>query len=287
MSLFLPLSSADQYHAKPMAISSITSPSGVHSTSTGGEIVYKNNNSPLNVRPSPSSSSTHSDTVSPPPTSSKSESSSPQSRSFSNCSASSSTSSFSSSPTNSNSSSSKHGISGSNSALPPPPTVSYYHHPYRHCSASSSRVASNEVDNAISAASAPLSLHERRLRNKTASAKYRAKKNQQHGEMRAMISSLTKENELLLRQLDHVQHENGHLKATCDRLRGKIMAQKMLKQYFVETEQQQQYQQQHPGSSNTVPGASTTANNNCFTHYHTTSAIGHNNKFPEIEERGD
>ncbi|KAI7894118.1 uncharacterized protein EV154DRAFT_394053, partial [Mucor mucedo] len=83
------------------------------------------------------------------------------------------------------------------------------------------------------------SLHERRLRNKTASAKYRAKKNQQHGEMRSMIASLTKENELLLRQLDHVQHENGHLKTTCDRLRGKIMAQKMLKQYLVEAEHQQ------------------------------------------------
>ncbi|KAI8646626.1 hypothetical protein BD408DRAFT_319639, partial [Parasitella parasitica] len=63
-----------------------------------------------------------------------------------------------------------------------------------------------------------LSIHERRLRNKTASAKYRAKKNQQYGEMRSMISSLTKENELLLRQLDHIQHENSHLKATCDRL---------------------------------------------------------------------
>ncbi|KAI8047727.1 uncharacterized protein B0P05DRAFT_447866, partial [Gilbertella persicaria] len=84
------------------------------------------------------------------------------------------------------------------------------------------------------------SLDERRLRNKTASAKYRAKKNQQHGEMRATISNLTKENELLMRQLEHTQLENNHLKATCDRLRGRIMAQKILKQYLVESEQQQQ-----------------------------------------------
>lgn len=56
--------------------------------------------------------------------------------------------------------------------------------------------------------------------------------------MRAMISSLTKENELLIRQLNHIQHENNHLKSTCDKLRGKLMAQKMLKQYLVESEQQ-------------------------------------------------
>lgn len=85
--------------------------------------------------------------------------------------------------------------------------------------------------------SASLTLQERRLRNKTASAKYRAKKNQQHCEMRAMISTLTKENELLIRQLEHMKHENNHLKATCDKLRGKMIAQKMLKQYLVENEQ--------------------------------------------------
>jgi hypothetical protein len=84
--------------------------------------------------------------------------------------------------------------------------------------------------------SGSISLQERRLRNKTASAKYRAKKNQQHGEMRSMIASLSKENELLMRQLDHIQKENNHLKATCDKLRGKMIAQKMLKQYLVESE---------------------------------------------------
>lgn len=76
---------------------------------------------------------------------------------------------------------------------------------------------------------APLSLQERRQRNKAASAKYRAKKNQQNGEMRSHILALSKENDLLQRQLDHVRGENNRLKATCDRLRGKMLAEKMLK----------------------------------------------------------
>ncbi|KAI9318688.1 hypothetical protein BX666DRAFT_1836446, partial [Dichotomocladium elegans] len=63
-----------------------------------------------------------------------------------------------------------------------------------------------------------LSLQERRQRNKAASAKYRAKKNQQHSEMRALISTLTKENEILSRQFEHLRRENIRLKATCDRL---------------------------------------------------------------------
>ncbi|KAG0162658.1 hypothetical protein DFQ28_000925 [Apophysomyces sp. BC1034] len=83
--------------------------------------------------------------------------------------------------------------------------------------------------NANVAPTSPLSLQERRQRNKAASAKYRAKKNQQHGEMRTMIGSLTKENELLQRQLDQIRRENSRLKTTCDRLRGKMMAEKMLK----------------------------------------------------------
>ncbi|KAI9497832.1 hypothetical protein BDB00DRAFT_752706, partial [Zychaea mexicana] len=76
---------------------------------------------------------------------------------------------------------------------------------------------------------ATLSLQERRQRNKAASAKYRAKKNQQHGQMRSTIGSLTRDNELLQRQLEHVRQENNQLKATCDQLRGKMMAEKMLK----------------------------------------------------------
>lgn len=47
--------------------------------------------------------------------------------------------------------------------------------------------------------------------------------------MRMLISSLTKENDLLQRQLDHVRRDNDKLKATCDKLRGKMMAEKMLK----------------------------------------------------------
>jgi hypothetical protein len=78
----------------------------------------------------------------------------------------------------------------------------------------------------------PLSQHERRQRNKVASAKYRAKKSQQYGEMRSLISSLTKENELLKRQLNHVKRENGRLKGSCDRLRGKLVAEKMLKKFL-------------------------------------------------------
>ncbi|KAI8096852.1 uncharacterized protein BX664DRAFT_253031, partial [Halteromyces radiatus] len=70
-----------------------------------------------------------------------------------------------------------------------------------------------------------LSLQERRQRNKTASAKYRAKKNQQHHDMRSMIHSLTKENDVLLRQLEQVKMENQQLKSTCDKLRSKMMAE--------------------------------------------------------------
>ncbi|KAI9245730.1 hypothetical protein EDC94DRAFT_628156 [Helicostylum pulchrum] len=241
MSLFLPLTT-DQYHAKPMAISSITSPVGVLRPGTA-----YTTNSPVAGSPSPSAS--NQSNTPPPPTSSKSGSSSPPSRTFSNYSRS-STSSFSSSPNVL-----KHKL------IKQAQTPTYYH-PYCNTAGTES-----ETENAPGS----LSLYERRLRNKTASAKYRAKKNQQYGEMRSMISSLTKENELLLRQLDHVQHENGHLKATCDRLRGKIMAQKMLKQYL-DTEQ--------PVTN------STSIDNNCFLHYHTVSSINHR-KYPEINDKRD
>ncbi|KAG0917422.1 hypothetical protein G6F33_001516 [Rhizopus arrhizus] len=73
------------------------------------------------------------------------------------------------------------------------------------------------------------SLRERRQRNKAASAKYRAKKNRQYGEMRSIISSLTKENDLLQNQLENAQQENRRLKTTYDKLRGKVVAEKMLK----------------------------------------------------------
>lgn len=48
--------------------------------------------------------------------------------------------------------------------------------------------------------------------------------------MRSLISSLTKENEFLSRQLEHMRRENSRLKVTCDRLRGKKVAAKILKQ---------------------------------------------------------
>jgi predicted RNase H-like nuclease (RuvC/YqgF family) len=77
--------------------------------------------------------------------------------------------------------------------------------------------------------SPPLSLQERRQRNKAASAKYRQKKNQQHGDMRNIISHLTEDNALLSRKVDELRRENEMMRATCDQLRGRIVASKMLK----------------------------------------------------------
>jgi len=77
-----------------------------------------------------------------------------------------------------------------------------------------------------------LTLQERRLRNKAASAKYRQKKNQQQNEMRLMIGRLSEQNAVLERQLQEVRHENERLKATTDRLRGKMVAKKMLKKWI-------------------------------------------------------
>ncbi|CEG63290.1 hypothetical protein RMATCC62417_00459 [Rhizopus microsporus] len=77
-----------------------------------------------------------------------------------------------------------------------------------------------------------VTLHERRLRNKTASAKYRAKKNRQYNEMRVTVHRLTKENELLLHQVNILHKENRQLKITLDKFRGRMIAQKMLKQYL-------------------------------------------------------
>ena len=98
------------------------------------------------------------------------------------------------------------------------------YHPYLHNSKPTALPTSPSLS-----ITTPLSLQERRERNKAASAKYRAKKNLQHGEMKSVIASLTRENELLQRQLEHIKQENNQLKATCDRIRGKMMAEKMLK----------------------------------------------------------
>ncbi|SAM09396.1 hypothetical protein [Absidia glauca] len=93
---------------------------------------------------------------------------------------------------------------------------------------SSSHPGSSGDENSAST-TGPLSLQERRIRNKTASAKYRAKKNQQYYEMRSMILSLTKENDVLSRQFEQMKSENRHLKSECDKLRSKMIATRMLK----------------------------------------------------------
>ncbi|CAO3689166.1 unnamed protein product [Rhizopus stolonifer] len=83
-----------------------------------------------------------------------------------------------------------------------------------------------------------LSQDERRQRNKTASAKYRAKKNKQQCEMRTKISLYTKENNLLQCQLGNARQENDRLKKACDKLRGKVLAEKMLKKLLNDTTKQ-------------------------------------------------
>ncbi|KAK4509546.1 uncharacterized protein ATC70_007898 [Mucor velutinosus] len=306
MSLFMPLTT-DQYHAKPMAISSITSPisrsredvssaatasaTAADTTATAGPDYNDVNSSPPLTCGSPSISSSQSDTITPPTagsSSSKSGSSSPPSRTFSNYSSSSNYSSPGSpNQSNSNLLLTKNTRSNSTSLPQPPIVANSFYHPYHYSGSSNSSSSNNNTTQP------PLSIHERRLRNKTASAKYRAKKNQQHGEMRAMISTLTKENELLLRQLDHIQHENSHLKATCDRLRGKIMAQKMLKQYLVENEQHQQQQQQHHHRQQQQMSMDQGHQQppNCFVQYHNAAPIvSSNSKYPEMNKekrRGD
>lgn len=90
----------------------------------------------------------------------------------------------------------------------------------------------------------PLTLQERRLRNKAASAKYRQKKNQQQNEMRSMIGRLSEQNAVLERQLQELRLENDRLKATTDRLRGKMVAKKMLKKWIGRQSDNGQLQQQ-------------------------------------------
>ncbi|KAG1048371.1 hypothetical protein G6F43_009231 [Rhizopus delemar] len=79
---------------------------------------------------------------------------------------------------------------------------------------------------------APLTLEERRLRNKAASAKYRQKKNQQQNEMKQMISKLSEQHAVLERQLQELRSENERLKVTSDKLRGKMVARKMLRKWI-------------------------------------------------------
>ncbi|OAD78899.1 basic-leucine zipper transcription factor [Phycomyces blakesleeanus NRRL 1555(-)] len=94
------------------------------------------------------------------------------------------------------------------------------------------RSSISSISTDLSSVAPILTLQERRLRNKTASAKYRQKKNQQQNEMRQMIGCLSEQNAVLERQLQELRTENERLKAITDRLRGKIVAKKMLKQWM-------------------------------------------------------
>lgn len=67
-----------------------------------------------------------------------------------------------------------------------------------------------------------------------------------------MIHSLTKENDVLLRQLEQVKSENRQLKYVCDKLRSKMMAEKMLKKML-----QQQQTKNHASQPISNPDVST------------------------------
>ncbi|KAG9323712.1 hypothetical protein KVV02_006435 [Mortierella alpina] len=95
---------------------------------------------------------------------------------------------------------------------------------------SSSGAASATSPSATTTASGlPLSATDRRERNKAASAKYRAKKHYQSGEMRQQINVLQDQNNVLTRQLDESRTENASLKHLVEKLRGRLVAEKVLK----------------------------------------------------------
>ncbi|KAF9120387.1 hypothetical protein BGW39_011463 [Mortierella sp. 14UC] len=99
---------------------------------------------------------------------------------------------------------------------------------------SSSSSSTSHVANALGAdtgdaGQAPLSTHDRRERNKAASAKYRAKKHHQSGEMRQQITVLQDQNNVLARQLQETRTENASLKNTIEKLRGRLVAEKVLR----------------------------------------------------------
>ncbi|KAF9919971.1 hypothetical protein FBU30_010301 [Linnemannia zychae] len=74
-----------------------------------------------------------------------------------------------------------------------------------------------------------LSTQDRRERNKAASAKYRAKKHHQSGEMRQQITLLQDQNNVLTRQLEESRTENASLKNMIEKLRGRLVAEKVLR----------------------------------------------------------
>lgn len=116
---------------------------------------------------------------------------------------------------------------------PSSPTTSYY-------SQQEERQQMDQTSPPPHTTSTTTTLKERRQRNKAASAKYRQKKNMQQHEMHIMIHQITEQNSLLTRQMQEVREENQKLKATADKLRGKFVAKKMLRQWISRYGQQQQ-----------------------------------------------
>lgn len=102
-----------------------------------------------------------------------------------------------------------------------PPTSSSSQHGYH-----------GEEEEEECSANRPVTLQERRQRNKAASAKYRQKKNTQQHEMRGMILQLSERNGLLERQLREMRDENQKLRLDADKLRGKSVAKKLLRQWM-------------------------------------------------------
>jgi predicted RNase H-like nuclease (RuvC/YqgF family) len=83
-------------------------------------------------------------------------------------------------------------------------------------------MASNSPSTTQYAQDIPLSLAERRQRNKAASAKYRAKKHAVTAQMSNRIDALTASNVRLQRELDDAQRENSKLKDRCEDLRRQL-----------------------------------------------------------------
>lgn len=99
-------------------------------------------------------------------------------------------------------------------------------------SSSSQHYYREEDDQSVSNQTGTTTLQERRQRNKAASAKYRQKKNIQQNEMRNMINQISERNAILERQLREVRGENQKLRADADKLRGKCVAKKLLRQWM-------------------------------------------------------
>ncbi|GAA5808177.1 hypothetical protein MFLAVUS_001562 [Mucor flavus] len=99
-------------------------------------------------------------------------------------------------------------------------------------SASSSQHGYHGEEEEEEGSSRPVTLQERRQRNKAASAKYRQKKNTQQHEMKSTILQLSERNGLLERQLREMRDENQKLRLDADKLRGKSVAKKLLRQWM-------------------------------------------------------